>query len=137
MKSMTPKANKKISSEKEFGYVFCGVFLLLAFLPLLQGHPIRLWAFGISTGFFLLTWILPSILKLPSQIWLKFGALLHHIINPMVLGIIYFGVVWPIGVIMRKRRGGSIKLDFDSTVKSHWIERVPAGPDPKTMRQQF
>lgn len=137
MKTAAQNSQNKITSEKEFGYVFCVVFLIVAFLPLLKGHPIRFWAFGVSSLFFLLAFFVPVSLKYLSQAWMKFGALLHSIINPLVLGVIYFGVVWPIGAIMRRRKGGSMKIDFDPSVKSYWIHRDPAGPDPKTMRQQF
>lgn len=137
MKSVPTKSKKKLSPEKEFGYVFCLVFLIVAFLPLWKEHPIRIWAFQISALFFIGAVFFPAVLKYPCLYWLKLGLLLHRFINPIILGIIYFGVVCPIGLMRRKAKSGSIKIKLDPGIKSYWIQRSPAGPEPKTMLQQF
>ena len=129
--------SKKHAAEKDFGYVFCLVFLLIAFLPLFNGHSMRLWAFQVASFFFVVAIVFPVLLKYPCLFWSKVGLLLHHIVNPLILGIIYFGVVCPIGAIMRRVKGGLMKINFNSSAKSYWIERDPAGPNPKTMSQQF
>ena len=91
----------KISSNKSFGIVFFIFFLLISLYPLLNNENIRLWSLFISIIFLILGILKPSLLSPFNKLWFKFGILLGRIISPIIMGIIFFLVVTPIGIIMR------------------------------------
>tara|TARA_X000001036_G_scaffold226846_1_gene212170 strand:- start:87 stop:479 length:393 start_codon:yes stop_codon:yes gene_type:complete len=123
----------KISSNRSFGVVFFIVFLLIALYPLLNNNEVRLW-FLIISGLFLILGILNSKILSPlNKIWFKFGLLLGKIISPIIMGVIFFLVVTPIGFIMKLLGKDLINLKFNNE-KSYWIEK--SGPKSK-MKNQF
>ena len=91
----------KISSNRSFGIVFCVVFLLIGLYPIIYNQDIRFWPFGISIIFLILGLLNSKILTPLNKIWFKFGLFLGKIISPLIMGIIFFFVVTPIGIIMR------------------------------------
>ena len=123
----------KISSNKSFGIVFFVVFLLIAIYPLTHGGDIRIWSVMISF-IFLVLGLLNSIILTPlNKIWFKFGILLGKIVSPLIMGIIFFLVVTPIGFIMRLLGKDVLNLKYNKN-KSYWIEKK--GPKSK-MKNQF
>ena len=90
----------KISSNRSFGTVFFIVFLLIALYPLLKGNDLRIWSLVISFIFLALGSINSKILTPLNRLWFKFGLLLGRFISPIIMGIIFFVVVTPIGIIM-------------------------------------
>ena len=98
---MTSNSKIKISSNRNFGLVFFVVFLIVALWPLKSEENIKLWSLALSIIFFILG-ILNSKLLTPLQrMWFKFGIFLGAIVSPIVMGMIYFLVVTPIGISMR------------------------------------
>ena len=126
----------KISSNRSFGVVFFVVFLLIAFYPLLNNNEIRLWSLIVSVLFLILGILNSKILSPLNKIWFKFGLLLGKIISPIIMGVIFFLVVTPIGFIMKLLGKDLINLKFNNE-KSYWIERGPAEPSPESMKNQF
>ena len=93
--------NLKISSNRSFGFVFAIVFLIIGFWDIKNLENIRYWSIVVAVIFFLLG-LLDSKLLLPfNKIWFKFGIILGNIVSPVVMGIIFFLVVTPIGIFMR------------------------------------
>ena len=123
----------KISSNRSFGIVFFIVFLLIAFYPLIYSEEIRIWSLIVSLIFLILGLINSRILTPLNKLWFKFGILLGKIISPIIMGIIFFLVVTPIGFIMRILGKDLLNLKFN-TNKSYWIEKT--GPKSK-MKNQF
>jgi len=123
----------KIGSNKSFGIVFFIVFLLISIYPLLNNESIRLWSLIISIVFLILG-ILNSFLLSPlNKLWFKFGIFLGKIISPIIMGIIFFLVVFPIGFIMRLLGKDLLNLKYNNH-KSYWIEKI----EPKSkMKNQF
>ena len=91
----------KIGSNKSFGIVFFIVFLIIALYPMLKGQDLRLWSLIISFIFLILGIINSSVLTPLNKIWFKFGILLGNIISPIVMAIVFFGVVLPTGIVMK------------------------------------
>ena len=91
----------KVGSNKSFGIVFFVVFLLISFYPLLNNESIRLWSLVFSFIFLVLGVLNSNILTPLNKLWFKFGILLGKIISPIIMGIIFFLVVTPIGLLMR------------------------------------
>jgi len=123
----------KISSNRSFGIVFFVVFLLIALYPLTYGGEIRIWSLIISILFLILGLLNSKILAPLNKIWFKFGILLGRIVSPLIMGIIFFLVVTPVGLIMRILGKDVLNLKFN-TNKSYWIEKT--GPKSK-MKNQF
>ena len=123
----------KISSNRSFGVVFFIVFLLIALYPLLNNNEVRLWSLIISVLFLILGILNSKILSPLNKIWFKFGLILGKIISPIIMGIIFFLVVTPIGFIMKLLGKDLINLKFNNE-KSYWIEK--SGPKSK-MKNQF
>ena len=123
----------KINSNRSFGIVFFVVFLLIAFYPLLQGNDLRIWSLITSLIFLTLGLLNSKILKPLNKMWFKLGLFLGKIISPLIMGIIFFIVVTPIGIIMRLFNKDLLNLKYNKE-KSYWIKRV--GPKSK-MKNQF
>ena len=91
----------KVSSNRNFGIVFFVVFLLISIWPIIDGHSLRIWSLIISFTFLSLGLLNSKILSPLNLLWIKFGEILGKIIAPLVMGIIYFIVITPIGLFMR------------------------------------
>ena len=123
----------KISSNKRFGIVFAVVFSLIALWPLLKGNEIRLWSLIISIIFLTLGLFNSKILTPLNKLWFKLGVLLGNFIAPIIMGIIFFFVVTPTGIIMKLLRKDLIKLKKNND-ESYWIEKKDI---KSSMKNQF
>ena len=123
----------KIGSNKSFGIVFFFVFLLIAVYPLIKNQDIRLWSLTVSVVFLTLGIFNSKILNPLNKLWFKIGIFLGKIVSPLIMGIIFFLVVTPIGLLMRLFRKDLLNLKFNNN-KSYWIEKD--GPKSK-MKNQF
>ena len=123
----------KVGSNKSFGIVFFVVFLLISLYPLLNNESIRLWSLIVAIIFLILGVLNSNFLSPLNKLWFKFGILLGKIISPIVMGIIFFLVVSPIGLIMRLFGKDVLNLKYND-YKSYWIEKT--GPKSR-MKNQF
>ena len=123
----------KIGSNRSFGIVFSIVFLIIAIYPLINSEELRVWSLIIAIIFLVLGLINSKILTPLNKLWFKFGILLGRIVSPVIMGIIFFLVVTPIGLFMRMIGKDLLNLKFNKD-KSYWIEKT--GPKSK-MRNQF
>jgi len=124
-------------TERAFGLVFACVFAVIAIWPLFGGESVRIWAALTAAGFLFLALSLPRILRPLNLAWHKFGLLLHKIVTPLIMGLLFYLTVTPIALIMRALGKNPLRLKFDADAKSYWIERDPPGPDPDSMKRQF
>jgi hypothetical protein len=125
------------SSNRSFGLVFAVVFALIGLVPLVFGGVVRLWAIMLAGAFLLAALAFPRVLAPFNRLWMRFGLLLHRIVSPVVLGIMFFGVITPIGLVMRLLGKDPLRLHLDKAAGSYWIERTPPGPAPETFKDQF
>ena len=123
----------KISSNRSFGIVFFIVFLLIALYPLIYSGELRIWSLIISFIFLILGVFNSKILTPLNKLWFKFGIFLGKIVSPIIMGIIFFFVVTPIGILMRVFGKDVLNLKYNNN-KSYWIEKT--GPKSK-MKNQF
>ena len=124
----------KMSSNRSFGIVFFIVFLLIALYPITYSGDIRIWSLIISFIFIILG-LLNSIILTPlNKLWFKFGVILGKMISPIIMGIIFFLVVTPIGLIMKVLGNDLLRLKFNKKDNTYWIEKN--GPKSK-MKNQF
>lgn len=127
----------KVSSDRSFGIVFLFIFLVSGLWLVSGGHP-EGWVFlVVSISLFLITLRCPSILSPLNLAWFKFGLLLSRVVNPIMLGAVFFLVITPIAVIRRLLSKDSLHLKFNPKLKSYWIDRNPPGSKPSSMTRQF
>ena len=123
----------KIGSNRSFGIVFFIVFFLISLYPLLDDGYIRLWSLIISIIFLCLGLVNSNLLNPLNRLWFKFGLILGRIISPIIMGLIFFLVVTPIGVFMRLLNKDLLNLKMSKN-STYWIKK--SGPKSK-MKNQF
>ena len=122
----------KLGSNRSFGIVFFIVFVVIAFYPLVNQEEYRLWALITALIFLVLGLINSSILTPLNLLWFKFGMLLGRIVSPIIMGLVFFGVVTPTGLLMKLFKKDLLKLKRKDK-KSYWIERK----SKSEMKNQF
>ncbi len=123
----------KISSNRSFGFLFAFVFSLVAFWPILNQNEIRVWSLIIAIAFLILGFLNSKLLTPLNKIWFRFGIFLGNFISPIIMGIIFFFVVTPTGLIMKLFNRDLINLK-KSNKKSYWIEKKDI---KSSMKNQF
>ncbi|KIL97833.1 hypothetical protein CCC_00894 [Paramagnetospirillum magnetotacticum MS-1] len=127
----------EMGSDRSFGLVFAAVFAIVALLPLKDGGEPRLWAGVVAALFLLVAFVYPKALKPLNKLWFLVGMALHHVVTPLVMGLLFFLTVTPIALIMRALGKDPLGLKRDDACASYWIVRTPPGPAPESMRRQF
>lgn len=125
------------SSDRSFGLVFTVFFLVVTSLPLFYGNGLRLWALGLAGAFLMLALTAPKLLSPFNRLWTRFGMLLHRVVSPLALGILFYGVVMPTGLLMRLFGKDLLRLRLDKSANSYWIQRRPSEPTPESLKLPF
>tara|TARA_B100001027_G_scaffold207366_1_gene171729 strand:+ start:1373 stop:1756 length:384 start_codon:yes stop_codon:yes gene_type:complete len=125
--------NIKLPSNRSFGFVFAALFFLIGIYPIIHSEELRNWSLLIATLFLLLGAINSKILNPLNFLWFKFGIYLGKIVSPIIMGIIFFLVVTPIGLLMKMFKKDLLNLKYNSK-KTYWIKKT--GPKSK-MKNQF
>ena len=124
---------EKISSNRSFGILFSIVFAAIAFWPLLNLGEIRVWSVIVSSIFLLLGLINSKLLYPLNLIWVKFGELIGKIVAPLVMALIFFIILTPIGIFLRLIGKDLLNLKLNNN-KTYWIKR---DKKPGSMKRQF
>lgn len=136
MSDVASHTEVEMGSERSFGIVFAVVFAIIAFWPVLfHGGSVRLWALAVAAVFLVVAFAAPQVLKPLNRLWFLFGLLLSKIISPIVMGIIFFVTVTPIGLIRRMKNPDPLNQAFDADAPSYWITRDASAQT--TMKKQF
>ncbi len=128
------KNSIKIPSNRSFGFLFFVVFLAISLWPLKSQGDLRLWAFILSLIFLVLGILNSRFLTPLNKLWYKFGIFLGSIASPIVMGIVFFMVVTPIGLIMRFLGKDLLRVNKNKIVSTYWINREK---QKTTMKKQF
>ena len=123
----------RVGSNKSFGIVFCVFFLIVSLYPLINGENIRLWSLFLSVIFLILGLLNSRILTPLNILWFKFGIFLGRFVSPIVMGLVFFLVVTPTGLIMRMFKKDLLKLKKNE-LNTYWINRSESKSD---MKNQF
>ena len=124
----------KISSNRSFGIVFFFVFVIVSLWPLTNENSLRVWSIFVAIIFLILGLMNSKLLTPLNILWFKFGKLLGFIIAPIVMGIVFFVVITPTGLIMKIIGKDLLNNKYNNKIKSYWINR---GKLKSTMKQQF
>ena len=124
---------RKVNSNRSFGIVFFIVFLIISFWPSVEGQSLRIWSLAVALIFLVLGLLNSKILSPFNLIWIKFGETLGRIIAPIAMGIVYFIIITPIGLIMRLIGKDLLRTKFSKN-NSYWIKREK---NIGSMKRQF
>lgn len=124
-------------TNRSFGIVFAIVFALIALFPLVDGSDIRVWALAIAAAFSGIAFIAPGLLGPLNLLWARFGKVLHSIVTPIILGVIFFAVVTPMAIFFKILGKDPMRLRFGPNSTSFWIKRAPEDLEPESMKNQF
>ena len=120
-------------TNKSFGIVFFLFFLILSIFPLFKDEDIRVWSLIVAIIFLILGLLNSRALTPFNILWFKFGLFLGKIVSPIIMGLVFFLVVTPTGIIMRLFNKDLLNLKKKKT-KSYWIIRDNPDTD---MKNQF
>ena len=123
--------------NRQFGLVFVVFFGLLAVWSWWRGgnwYP----AFALASILIGLTAVAaPALLTPFNRMWMKLGEIMGRIVSPVVLGIMFYGLITPFGLVMSMFRDDPLRRATDPKANSYWIDRQPPGPAPGSMNNQF
>lgn len=139
MHELAPRYETEVrgSSDRSFGLVFFAFFLILGLLPLLKGESVRIWAILAGSASAFLAVFAPRALAPANRLWTRFGSLLHGIVSPVALGIVFYAVVTPVGLLMRAFGKDSLHLRKMPQAETYWIRRDSTGPAADSFNNQF
>jgi saxitoxin biosynthesis operon SxtJ-like protein len=128
-------ARLSLREGRRFGLLVGGVFLLLGTLSYWRGHaiaPAVLWTLG---GTLVVAGVLvPGHLGPVYRAWMSLAVLLSKITTPIIMGLIYYGLFTPMGLVRRALgRNALIRPRGDS----FWISRDPGSTRHSDLRRQF
>lgn len=126
-----------IGSERSFGLLFAAVFAIVAIWLWFSGALPHSWFFGVAALFALSALLFPAALRPLNFLWFKFGLLLHALVSPVVLAIMFFLVITPTGLIMKLCGKRFLGLGKEQPLDSYWIAREASGPNAESMKNQF
>lgn len=127
----------KMGSERAFGFVFAGFFALLSGLAWWSASSYLLYWLAASASFLIVALVAPRLLGPLNRLWFKFGLLLNAIVSPVIMGMLFFLTITPIGWLMRLFGARPLNLKFDPAAETYWIRRDPPGPPPASLKNQF
>lgn len=124
-------------SDRSFGLVMAGAFFLLSALNGWHGGRIWPWLCLGAAAFLVASVACPTVLKPLNRLWFRFGLLLHKVVSPILMALVFYGAVMPTGVIMRLLGKDLLRLRLEAHSKTYWIKREAASVSRGTMREQF
>jgi hypothetical protein len=118
-----------LPSDRSFGWTFAGIFLLIGLL-----HP---WAFALAALIAAITVVRAHWLAPFKRAWMKLGEVLHRVVSPVILGIMFYGVFTPMAWLMRAVGRDTMARTWQPQAPTYWVKREPAGPAEDSFRDLF
>jgi len=123
-------------SDRNFGGVFTAAFLFFGLSPLRHHGPVRLRCLVLSGALLVITLIRPTLFHAPNLIWTKCGRLLGRVVNPILMGLLFYLVFTPVAIVLRWRGKDLLQLATGQNSKTYWIQRS-AAEEASDMGNQF
>lgn len=127
----------KLPTDRSFGFTFAVVFALIGGWLTWKAHRFGVGFLAAAGLFALIAIVAPKLLHGLNVVWMRFGALLNQVVSPIIMGVIFFGVFAPVGLLFRLRGRDALRRKFEPESTSYWIPRDPPGPDGKSLPRQF
>jgi uncharacterized membrane protein YphA (DoxX/SURF4 family) len=127
-----------LPSERSFGRVFAVVFALGGLYVLYKSKPVALAVlmFALAAAVFAIGYRRPHWLSRPNKAWFQLGLLMGRIVNPIVLGAIFYAVITPVAVAGRLIGRDPLRLRRQKA-ESYWITRDQPGAVGDSFKNQF
>jgi hypothetical protein len=126
-----------LPSDRSFGLLFVVIFAAVALWGLWRAASWAWWPAAAALLTLAASLARPHWLRPLNRKWMQLAELLHRIVSPLVLGLIYFALFTPVAYAMRLGGRDALQRRFDPAARTYWIERSPPGPDPKSLPEQF
>ncbi len=123
--------------NRSFGFLFAAIFAGTAAWMYFHGAlhiPVALAALSVTTA--IVAHVSPDVLAPFNKAWFELGQLLGKIVSPVVLGVIFFGIITPVALISKLVGRDPLRLKRRQAV-SLWIARTMPNPDPASFKNQF
>ncbi len=119
-----------LPSDRKFGWTFTGLFLLIGLLA----HPWMMALAALTAAVTLARahWLAPL-----NRAWMRFGELLHAVVSPVVMAIMFYGVFTPMGFVMRRFGWDAMRRTWDPQAETYWQKREPPGPADDSFNNLF
>jgi hypothetical protein len=125
------------SSGRGFGFVVAAAFAVIGLTPLAHSGALRWGAFAIGVAFFVIAPTLPGLLRPFNRQWLKTRPVLRRVVIQIVMRLLFFLVIAPVGIAMRVIGNDPLRRRRDPAASTYWIDRAPPGPPPAAMKHRF
>lgn len=125
------------ASDRAVGFVLATASALIGLAPLLRGHAVRPWALAVAAVLLLAALVRPRWLRPVNRAWMGFGAVANAIVTWVLMALMFYLVITPLGWALRWTGRDLLRLRLDPALRSYWLERRPPGPPPETMKNQF
>lgn len=121
---------------RQFGLLVGGAFGVIGLWPVVfRGEPFRLWAIVLGSLLIILGLIVPQTLRQVHRGWMQIGHVLGLINTKIILGIIYYGLITPMGLVMRLMGKDLMGRALAKEATTYRVVRVPRSREH--MRNQF
>lgn len=134
---LTDDGETRGPADRALGFAFAALFLIIGGRPWLSGAPARRWALAVSAVLLLAAAFAPRLLAPLGRGWLWLSRRLQRVTNPVLMAIVFFGTLTPLGLLLRALGQDPLRLRRDPAATTYWIDRHPPGPAPATMPRQF
>ena len=125
-------------SDRSFGLVFAGFFCAggaAAGDPRRAAALVGAWRRRRLRG--CRAFIAPRLLHPLNRVWFALGLLLHHVVNPVIMAVMFYGAILPMALLLRALGKDLLRLKREPAAASYWIAREPPAPAPRSMNKQF
>lgn len=121
-------------SERSTGLVFAAMSLLVAFL-FRHTAWVLVVALVAAAAFAALSFAAPRLLGPLNRFWFGVSMVLHRIVNPVIMFLMFAIAFVPAGYLMRRKRD-PLGLKRRPDLSTYWIDRQPAEGE-RSLRNQF
>jgi hypothetical protein len=135
--SLKRESEIRIGSNRAFGLMMaaaCFVIASFGFWAATSHWPYWLAA---AIVFALLAWSWPTVLSPLNRLWFRLGLLMHRVVNPLIMGLLFFVIITPMGLLMRACGKPPLELKFQPGARSYWIARNTGELRPRPMADQY
>ena len=121
---------------RSFGLIVGGVFALIGLWPpVVYGADPRWWSVVLAGGLIVTAAVYPKALFRLHKLWMALGHVLGWVNTRIILGLIFYGVVTPIGLIRRCLGKDPMGKELRPDAVSY---RIPRGPRPPAhLKRQY
>lgn len=126
------------ASDRKFGITVGLILGAFGLWPLLRGASVpNFWLMAPSAGLLVATWLQPAWLAPLNRAWFRLGLVLNAVVSPVVMGLMYFGAVVPLALLLRRSGKDLLQLALRPEADTYWVSRDPPGPLPGSFNKQF